>query len=111
MQGENDACIESLSQRDIDGADLSEAERVLMRFVERITLHAWKNTADDVQQVRDAGWSDEQIAEAVYITAMFAFFNRVSDAFGLNDPGYRQMAPEKRPQGPKEHPRKPLRPK
>ena len=26
---------------------------------------------------------DAQIAEAVYITALFAFFNRVADAFGL----------------------------
>ena len=30
--------------------------------------------------------SDEQIAEAVYITALFAFFNRVADAFGLDNP-------------------------
>jgi hypothetical protein len=28
----------------------------------------------------------------VYITALFAFFNRVADAFGLPDPGYRSMA-------------------
>lgn len=40
-------------------------------------------TADDVQKLRDAGWKEEQIAEAVYITALFAFFNRVADAFGV----------------------------
>ena len=45
-----------------------------------------------MQRLRDAGWTDPQIAEAVYITALFAFFNRVADAFGLEDPGYRQMA-------------------
>ncbi|MEO8495966.1 MAG: hypothetical protein ABI614_12905 [Planctomycetota bacterium] len=33
----------------------------------------------------------QQIAECVYITALFAFFNREADAFGLADPGYRQM--------------------
>ena len=75
-----------------------------MRFVELITVNAWKNTADDVQRVRDAGWTEEQIAEAVYITAMFAFFNRVADAFGLQDPGFLQLAPEDRPEGPKEQP-------
>jgi alkylhydroperoxidase family enzyme len=36
-----------------------------------------------VQKLRDAGWSENQIAEAVYVTAMFAFFNRVADAFGV----------------------------
>jgi hypothetical protein len=32
-----------------------------------------------------------QIAEAVYITAMFAFFNRVADAFGISPQGYLEM--------------------
>ena len=32
-------------------------------------------------------------ALAVYVTALFAFFNRVADAFGLEDPGYRQVPP------------------
>lgn len=59
-----------------------------MRFVEVVTNHAYKTTDDDVQRLRDLGWTDPQIAEAVYITAMFAFFNRVADAFGLDDPSY-----------------------
>ena len=33
--------------------------------------------------MRDAGWSEDQIAESVYVTAIFAFFNRVADAFGV----------------------------
>jgi hypothetical protein len=43
--------------------------------------------------VRDAGWTEPQIAEAVYITALFAFFNRVADAFGLDDPRYFENGP------------------
>lgn len=39
-------------------------------------------------KLRGLGWTDPQIAEAVYITALFAFFNRVADAFGLDDPNY-----------------------
>ena len=104
MQGGDDACIEAISRRDLDSDALTEPERALMRFVELLTNHAWKTTAADVQKVRDAGWSDEQIAEAVYVTAMFAFFNRVADAFGLQDPAYLQMAPEERPAGPKPSP-------
>ena len=36
-----------------------------------------------MQKLRDLGWSEDQISEAVYIIAMFAFFNRVADAFGV----------------------------
>jgi len=49
---------------------------------------ASRTTHADVQKVRDAGWSENQIAEAVYITAMFAFFNRVADAFGVPPQDY-----------------------
>jgi alkylhydroperoxidase family enzyme len=45
-----------------------------------ITKAAARST-DDAQKLRDAGWSEDQIAEAVYVTALFAFFNRVADAF------------------------------
>lgn len=83
--------VEALSRGDVAGAPLSPADRALMQFVELITRHAWRNTPEDVERVRAAGWTDEQIAEAVYITAMFAFFNRVADAFGLAEPGYQAL--------------------
>lgn len=56
--------------------------------MELITKAAYRSTAEDVQKLRDAGWSEDQISEAVYITAMFAFFNRVADAFGVPSQDY-----------------------
>ena len=53
-----------------------------------VTEDAPRTTPEDVQKLRDAGWSENQIAEAVYITAMFAFFNRVADAFGVPSQDY-----------------------
>ena len=50
-----------------------------------LTRHAYQATQQSVEALRAVGWTDEQIAEAVYITALFAFFNRVADAFGLLD--------------------------
>jgi alkylhydroperoxidase family enzyme len=61
---------------------------VLLDYVKLITDAAYRSTAEDVQKLRDAGWKEEQIAEAVYITAMFAFFNRVADAFGVPSQDY-----------------------
>jgi alkylhydroperoxidase family enzyme len=79
---------ESLSRADLDAAPVSDAERALLRFVKLVTESAYKTTDADVEALRTHGWSDPQIAECVYITALFAFFNRVADAFGLEDPHY-----------------------
>jgi alkylhydroperoxidase family enzyme len=70
---------------------LSDPERALLEYVTRVTEAAYRTTPQDVQVLRDHGWTEPQIAEAVYITAMFAFFNRVSDAFGISPQGYLEM--------------------
>lgn len=75
----------------MDEAGLSEAERALLDYVTKVTEAAYRTTAEDVQTLRNLGWTEPQIAEAVYITAMFAFFNRVADAFGISPQGYLDM--------------------
>lgn len=92
MQGEDKEVIQSLRKGDVPGAGLNDQDRMLMEFVERVTRHAYRTTPQTVQQLRDVGWSEEQIAETVYVTGLFAMFNRVADAFGLPDPNYQQMA-------------------
>jgi alkylhydroperoxidase family enzyme len=72
----------------LDAAGLTADEQALLDYVRLITEAAYKSTHDDVQKLRDAGWTEDQIAEAVYITAMFAFFNRVADAFGVPAQNY-----------------------
>ncbi len=91
---EPDALVQqALAQGNLDAAPLDNAERGLMEFVRLVTLHAYKTTDDDVQRLKELGWTDPQLAECVYITALFAFFNRVADAFGLEDPNYFKSPP------------------
>jgi len=59
-----------------------------MDYARIITDAAYRSTPEDVQKLRDAGWTEEQISEAVYVIAMFAFFNRVADAFGISPQHY-----------------------
>ncbi len=59
-----------------------------MDYVKLITDAAYRSTAEDVEKLRAHGWKEEQIAEAVYIAALFAFFNRVADAFGITSQNY-----------------------
>lgn len=67
---------------------MTPAERTLLDYAALITNAAHESTAADVQRLRDAGWAEDQIAEAVYVIAMFAFFNRVADAFGVPSQNY-----------------------
>jgi len=62
-----------------------------MNYVKLVTEGAYRTTSADVDRLRSAGWKEEQIAEAVYVTALFAFFNRVADAFGVPSQNYLAM--------------------
>jgi len=60
----------------------------LLEYVQLITNAAYRSTQEDVEKLRVAGWKEGEISEAVYITALFAFFNRVADAFGVPSQDY-----------------------
>ena len=83
--------MQALAHGDLAGAGLSDAERGLLEYVSKVTEAAYRTTHEDVQGLRELGWTEPQIAEAVYITAMFAFFNRVADAFGIEPQNYLAM--------------------
>jgi alkylhydroperoxidase family enzyme len=88
LQGGSEPVAAALERGDLGAAPVEPAERALLEMVRKLTLTPAWMADEDVQRVRDAGWAEPQIAEAVYITSLFAFFNRVADAFGLDNPGY-----------------------
>jgi alkylhydroperoxidase family enzyme len=93
LQGETfGKTAEALRDGDLDAADLSWPERLLLDFVATITKHAYKVTDEQVQALRDAGWTDEQIAEAVYDTALFNLFVRLADTFDIEPPALYEPA-------------------
>ena len=83
--------MRAIADGELERAGLTPAERALLDYVSKVTEAAYRTTDEDVQKLRDHGWTEPQIAEAVYITAMFAFFNRVADAFGIAPQGYLEM--------------------
>lgn len=86
--------VEALARGDLAAAPVTGAERALLAVTETITRHAYRTTDAQVQGLREHGWTDAQIAEMVYITALFAFFNRVADAFGIDSQGYGGPRPD-----------------
>ena len=83
--------VNAIAAGNLDAAGFTAAERALLDYVKKVTEAAYRTTPEDVQHLRNAGWTEPQIAEAVYITAMFAFFNRVADAFGVPPQNYLDM--------------------
>jgi alkylhydroperoxidase family enzyme len=87
LQGETyEQVAEALRAGDLDAAGLDRPHRLLLEFVETITRHAYRVTDEQVQDLRDAGWSDEQIAETAYDAALFNLFVRLADTFGIEPP-------------------------
>ncbi len=87
MQGEQfSETAKALRDGDLDRAPVTQAERLLLQFIETLTKHAYKITNEQVEGLREAGWSEPQIAEAVYIGSLFAMFVRLADAFDIHPP-------------------------
>ena len=88
VQGADEKIVQALAAGDLAAAPVTDAERALLEFTELLTREAHRTRREDTDKLRAHGWTDEQIAEAVYVIAMFAFFNRVADAFGIEPMGY-----------------------
>ena len=69
--------------RDLEAAPLAENQKVLLRFVGKVTKDLPSVNADDVDGLRAAGWDDEAIYYAITTCALFNFYNRWITASGV----------------------------
>ena len=83
MQGGTEDEVAAAESGDLYAAGFSTNEAALFAFLRKNTLTPADIVDADLVPVREAGWSDAEIAEAVYVTAFFAMMNRVADAFGI----------------------------
>jgi len=87
LQGEQYSEVASaLRDGDLERAPVSPAERLLLQFVGTLTMGAYRITDEQVQALRDVGWTDAQIGEAVYDWSLFNLFVRLADAFNIHPP-------------------------
>jgi alkylhydroperoxidase family enzyme len=87
LQGEAYGGVaDALRDGDLDAAGLDTPERLLLEFAGTIARAAYRVTDEQVQGLRDAGWTDEQIAEAAYVASLFSLFVRLADTFGIEPP-------------------------
>src|SRR5215217_1291000 len=71
--------------QDYRTAPISDDDKALLAFVDRVNGDSPSVRREDVDAVRRAGWSDEAIYDAVTVCALFNFYNRWIDATGVHD--------------------------
>jgi uncharacterized peroxidase-related enzyme len=83
VQGGSPEALEALMTCHLESEAITPPQRALLDFARKITQNSQSITPADIEALRTAGWSDLQIAETIHVTALFASFNRVVNAFGL----------------------------
>lgn len=77
---------------------IDEKTRKVLMLAEKITRHSYKVTETDIQQLRKAGCCDEGIFEAIAVTSLFNYMDRMADALGAPVEGLQDMI-EQMPKG------------
>lgn len=70
-------------KKDWRQADLSQADRAMLGYVEKLTLRPWDMVEADVIALRKAGFSDVAILDINQVTAYYAYVNRLADGLGV----------------------------
>lgn len=64
-------------------APLSDADRAMLEYAEKLTLRPWEMVEADVQALRAAGFSDTAILDINQVTGYYAYVNRLADGLGV----------------------------
>ena len=78
----DDRLVEQVST-DFEQADLSDDERAMLRYAQKLTRSPEAMEPADVGRLRDSGWSDAAILDICQITGYFNFVNRLADGLGV----------------------------
>ena len=74
-------------------AEVDENLKVLLQFVRKVTEGAYRISEKDYEQLYEAGWDDDAIHDAVIVTSLFNFMNRLVSSFGIEaDDAYLAMS-------------------
>ncbi|MCI0410634.1 MAG: peroxidase [Acidobacteria bacterium] len=71
-------------KRDFRVAHLSDRQRILCVFAEKLTLRTQSMQPDDLETLRRAGLSDEEVLDAVQVVSYFNYINRIAEALGVD---------------------------
>jgi uncharacterized peroxidase-related enzyme len=73
-------------------APLPPRERAMLDFAVKVTEESHRCGESDLEELRRAGWNDEEIMDIAEVTAMFNLTNRMANALGwMPNPEYHRL--------------------
>jgi len=81
---EADAFVEAIA-KEWRTAPLGDADRALCAFAAKLTHAQHEMTSEDLDGLREHGFDDTAIHDAVQTVAYFNYISRVADALGVED--------------------------
>ena len=66
-------------------APIDHREKVLFAFLEKMNQQSNRIRRDDIDRLKEAGWTEEAIYDAITVCALFRFYNAWIDATGVHD--------------------------
>lgn len=88
LRAEVDQALADRVRLDWRSAGLDGATTALLEYAEKLTRSPASLCAADVDRLRDAGWDDRAIHDAVQVVGYFNYINRVADGLGVDpEPG------------------------
>lgn len=79
----NDEALVEQLLTDWRQATLSQADRAMLVYAEKLTRTPWEMEQPDVAALRAAGFSDAAILDINQVTGYYAFVNRLADGLGV----------------------------
>ncbi|HVZ82102.1 MAG TPA: peroxidase-related enzyme [Terracidiphilus sp.] len=92
VHGGSEGALQKLSAGEIDSAEITAAERALLRYAEQVNGASYRLDREAARVLEAEGWRPEQIAETVHMAAFMGFCNRIANAFGLPSQGFLELA-------------------
>lgn len=78
---------------------IDEKTKSLLSLAKTVTQNSYKIHEGEIQGLRDQGCSDHEIFEAIAVTALFNFMDRMADALGAPVEGFQEMVSQMQNQG------------
>ena len=81
-QDEADAFVHAVT-RDWRTSPLSEADKALCSYAEKLTHHQDQIKQADIDELRSHGFDDRAIHDAAQVIGLFNYFTRVANGLGV----------------------------
>ena len=94
-----DAVLAAQIKSDFRSAKLTGQDFRMLEFVEKLSLYPWMVVANDIQGLRDVGFSDLEILHVVLGCSHFNYLNRIADGVGIQFEYHTDLPDFEKPSG------------